>query len=523
MSTNALNAVYKTAVVAIEESILIQDAIAAADHIHIAGAYMSSTPFVANQVYVLRDDSFATGTNGLPNAERVLVTSIAGLTSTAYPSGHRVVSPSSYATISLLISGEGLTAGDRFFTFDGTDSTDGALATAKGSAIVAGDSFLVASSSSVTSTATVADFGYLVTGSITVTGFTSAGWTGGLVGSYTKANNASVLTPGQEVVPTSTDFNCRFKTLTDAPKIDFDDESSRFATGDEGRDLSIAGARSCEINFTEKLAWGGAVSTVPKWAKLMKVMGHLLRKWTTTGIEILPLTHANEITATVWITTPENGMSPAGCCYRYVGAHGGNGCSISGGKIGDPYMLTGKLMATYIGTQELTLAQTRILTAPETSIPEVMLNNVVSVPARVNGSTTSKEIEISQFSLDFGGVVNPFINQKTSTGFAYYATQDRDPKLTMNPYHVRKSLDDIDYIVTNMITGEVSIKSAVTSPHITIFVPNAQLLSPALAAREGYVNTNRTYRALRNNLTGTVTDNTIPDQCMYSILIGARA
>jgi len=243
---------------------------------------------------------------------------------------------------------------------------------------------------------------------------------------------------------------------------------------------------------------------------------------------------------------------------------------------------------------ELPLSQVRTLTSPDTQTPEVMLNNLVTVPAVYgkiipdamaptancasfetmaaantalnlvgcrfytadgtdfgDGSLTAakgaplvpgdafvaenlegeitpipqtgnKNVEVSQFSLDFGGTVNPFIDQSTATGNAYYATQDRDPKLTLNPYHVKKTLDDIDSVVSNMITGPVSVQSAPTSPHITIELPNAQLLSPAIAAREGYLSTTRTYRALRNNITGAPMDASLPDSAMYEILIGQR-
>ena len=454
MSSTALNQVYKTAIIGTEEALITTDVAPSDTSIHVSGKYMTQTPFTANQIYVLRDNTFASGTNGAPNAERVMVTSVAGLTAVAL--------------------GDGI--------------------------------------------------GYTVSGTVTVLGWSqSSGWSGGAVGTYTIANGGSILTPGQEMALQSADFNCRFKTLTDAPKVEFDDESSRFATGDEGRDVAIAGARSAEINFTEKFAWGGAVSTVPVWAKLMRSMGHLVRKWTTTGIEILPHTNANEITSTIWVISQENGMAPTSTIYRYAGCHGGNGCSISAGKIGDPYMLTGKYSGAYIGTTEISAANARVLTSPETSIPEILLNNTLTVPARVIGSTTTKNIEISQFSLDFGGVVNPFIDQSTSTGYAYYVTSDRDPKFTCNPYHTRKTSDDVDYIVTNQTAGEITLKSAPTSPHITIYIPNAQLLSPAIASREGYVNTNRTYKCNRNNLTGTAVDSSIPDYAMYSILIGARA
>lgn len=453
MSTNALNQVYKTAILAVEEATLSADADAGDTTIQVGIRCMTETPFIAGDArpYTIMDYTWDSIPNGLPNAERFVITSIDGTS----------ISPNS----------------------DGV--------------------------------------GYLWYGTLHIAADTTAGWSGGLVNSYTMAESASVLCPGVEMAIQSYDFNCRFKTLTDAPKIDFDDESSRYATGDEGRDFSISGARSGEITFTQKLAWAGSTSAMPVWSKLMRTMGHLPKRYTTTGIEFIPHTWANEITATIWIAAPENGASPSTTVYRYKGAHGGNGSSIGASKIGDPYMLTGKYSAAYVGTMELSVAQTRELTSPETSIPEILLCNTVTVPARVNGATTTKAVEISQFNLDFGGVVNPMIDQASCTGYAYYVTSDRDPRFTCNPYHVRKSIDDVDYVVSNEVSGTVKVQSALTDPHITIEVPNAQLLSPALASREGYVNTNRVYRPMRNSL-GTPKNGDLPDQTMYSILIGAR-
>ena len=597
MSSVALNQVYKTGILALEQC-AITASIAAGDKVAtVKDAYMSYAPFVVGHRYLLMDDTFTVGANGVPNAEWITVTNISSL------------------VIAL--------------------NTDG--------------------------------IGYSVTGTL---GFTGDGTGGGTVNAYSKEQNSRILTPGQEKVILSADFNCRFKTLTDAPKIDVDDEAERFATGDEGRDQSIPGARSGEITFTEKLAWAGSVSTRPVWEKLMLSMGHLAKTYgigtptspgkgnvgsayadldaliagyslhlggkfftkdgtdTTdgalatakgsalqqndsfevtqvspsgtvsylgkAGIGYLPHTWANEITATIWIIMPENGMNPTSTIYRYRGAHGGNGSSISTSKVGDVYMLTAKYSAAYVGTTEIPLSVARVLTAPETNIPETMLNNLVSVPSiyghiipqattpeancafyanlaaliageklgayvrfytddgtdtqdgaltaikgsalvpgdafTIGGAGTTcsnsqpiKQVEVSQFSLDFGGVVNPFIDQSTSTGNAYYATQDRDPRLSINPYHTRKTLDDIDSVVTKVLTGAVTIQSALSNPHFTIELPNAQLLFPAMASREGYVNTNRVYRALRNKITSSPANADLPDGAMYEILIGARS
>jgi hypothetical protein len=383
------------------------------------------------------------------------------------------------------------------------------------------ESIKITNVASIVATPISGDMGYTITGSLTIAGGPT--FAGGLVNGYLAANNPTLLNPGVEISIQSADFNCRFKTISDAPKIDFDDEASRYAAGDEGRDLSIAGMRSAEITFTQKLSWAGAVTTAPLWAKLMRTMGHIWRKYTTTGQGFLPMIHANEVTATIWVISPENASAPAAVVYRYCGAHGGNGSSIATSKVGDVYLLTGKYSAAFVGTTDITWAQARLLTAPQTTTPEVMLNNVVTAPMRVGGSTVQGNLTISQFSLDFGGVVNPLLDQSTSTGIAYYGTQDRDPRLSINPYMMRQTLDDVDYIVSNQVTGKITIASSQASPHITVEVPNGQMLSPALASREGYVNTSRVYRCLRNDLGAGAVDSALPNSVMYQILIGSMS
>ena len=523
MSSTALNNTYKTGILAMECSALSADVAIAATTIHCTGIYMTQTPFVIGQEYTIMDgglnkpNTWTSGANGLPNAEKFMLIAA---------------------------------------TQTSTPQADGV--------------------------------GWSVASVLTVQGFgTGSLWTGGLNNAYTQANGAIVLTPGVEMSIQSADFNCRFKTLTDAPKVAGDDEASRFASGDEGRDLTIMGERTGEITFTQKLSWAGSVTTVPTYDKLMKTMGHLLKAYTTTGLEYLPHTWANEITATIWIIAPENGASPTSTVWHYRGCHGGNGSGIGSGKVGDVDMLTAKYSGAYVGMSELSNAQARILTSPTTSIPEVMLNNAVTIPSvyghavtqpgtpyasvtalvtaevlavgdrfYVTGSTDNgdgslatakssaltagdaftvatsstctyvtneRQVQISQWNLDFGAVVNPFYDQSTSTGPAYFAQQDRDPKLTINPLTPKKSLDDFDLMVSKAITGPVTIASALSNPHITVGAANAQCMYPAIASREGYVNTNRNYRCLRNNLGAGATDSALPDGCMYGVLIGARS
>ena len=74
-----------------------------------------------------------------------------------------------------------------------------------------------------------------------------------LVNTYT-APTASILTPGVPVVLQNKDFNCRIRNITGLPKVDFDGETEKFATGDFRKDLGIATTQEGDITFEEKVA-----------------------------------------------------------------------------------------------------------------------------------------------------------------------------------------------------------------------------------------------------------------------------
>lgn len=397
---------------------------------------------------------------------------------------------------------------------------------------VAGNTYMVTDSSNISSVSgqpnseqIVVDF---ISDSTSISNPDGLGWlthctlhtTEEIVNNYIVDNKPVVLCPGVEMALQSTDFDCRFKTVTHTPKIDFDDESSRFATGDEGRDLSIAGARSGEINLTEKFSIGSTDPygiNPPKWDKAMISCGHVRNKYGSgIGYEYIPSIYANERTATIWIFAREDSVSQNGMIWRYCGCHGSY--SVGASKVGDVIMNTFKFNGAYVATAQIASKYFRVLTSPDTTIPEIMINNTVTVPAIVDDTITTKNVQISSWSLDSATTLNPLIDQGTTTGYSHFVGNDRDPKLTINPYHTSKNLDDLDTLVSTQVTGTCTIETNQT----TFEICNGQTLNPAIASREGYINTNRTIRALRNNLGDGATDTDLPDSCMYSVLIGMR-
>lgn len=519
MATNALNATQKFAIMALEASYLTADADAGDSTLTITGNYVTATPFTVGGIYTIIDNSAGSTNPLLRNSERFMVTDISGLTAT--PIGGGII-------------------------------------------------------------------GYTVAGTLGILAESSySGYILPLQRAYTMALGAKILTPGVMAAVTLTDFNCRFKTISDNPKIEFDDEASRYATGDEGRVDSISGMQTCEISFEQKLGRSSnSNTTMPVWGKVMEACGHVVQQY-AAGIGFIPHSTANFITASIWVFYPDtqHSASSSVTIFRYSGAHGGNGCTIGASKIGDVYTMNIKMMARF--SDSITNAYHPYATLSTTeSKPEVMLSNTCSVPSAIGlgvvansyaslaaivtafslgvgstfyirtvgdttdnalvgvkgsalvvgdsfklltGSTCSytgrvKTVSISSWSIDMGGTVNPVYNQAESTGISHYETTDRDPKVSINPYMVKKLEDDVFDVAKLGITGELKILSQSTGiPNVTLLVPRAQLMSPTMAAREGLLSTNRTYRCLRNNNGVDTSSSLLPAYAMYEILIGARA
>jgi hypothetical protein len=336
------------------------------------------------------------------------------------------------------------------------------------------------------------------------------------VGAYAAAAGASILTPGHEMVLTSADFNCRLRGISLTPKWDEDDANSKFATGDHGEDQSIAGARTGEISFSEKIAVPNYsdLSAMPVYAKFLRGLGMEIVLYPTHGIEFMPMASADNTTMTLWFIYKENAALPRATAFCFAGCKGTGDISAAG--IGKPYMIMGKFSGKYTRTTDLTNAQILVLTAPETTLPEKMLSNNVAISF---SGVTATNLYISQFKLDLGNEVTGLINQGDSTGYDYFSVVTRKPRFTVDPIMKLKANDDFDSTVTNEVTGTIQVTSALASPHITINVPSAQLVSPAIAAREGYVSQNRTYRCLRN--TGATLS--LPVEAAWSMLFGTRS
>ncbi len=288
----------------------------------------------------------------------------------------------------------------------------------------------------------------------------------------------------------------------------------------------VAGTGAISAFSTTPIAGGAGYTTgvgnvtsnnvTPVWSKFMRGCGHKAKVYTTKGIGFQPLAETDDVTMTIGVIQIQSGAAPKGLMMLFSGCKGDG--SIGADGIGKPYNFQATFTGKYASQTDVTNANLLALTLPETALPEKMLSNVVQT---TNGGV-SIPLQISKWTLAFGNKVDFIDNQADPTGYFFWLRTSQDPKLTIDPLLLQVSQEDLKNNIQNEQLVDVQIQSALTLPHITIEMPNSQLMSPSYDARNNEVATSRTYRGLRNNLGYGAAQSAIPDECMYEILIGSR-
>jgi len=316
------------------------------------------------------------------------------------------------------------------------------------------------------------------------------------------------ITAGTAETLAAEDFNCRCYAPEVTPILDVDDEGAKFATGDHGETTSIIGAQSGTISFTEKLAWGGAVTTVPNWFKWFNACGYETQTYTTTGVGLWPKKTQDCKSLTMWVVDVARCANPVGLAYKFAGCVGTVefGCDGIGKPITAKFTFTGKLTSIEnISAQDL--AALNVLTSPDTELPDKLLNTTLTF-----GATSFK---ISSFKLTAGNAVTPVIDQSEATGYTTYGISKRTPRFSCNPLVQSFSVDNPYGRIMNETTDAITM----TMTNIIIKAPVAQLLSATVANREGLVSWDQNYKLCRNGSS----DSDLDDECTHEILIGTKS
>ena len=257
----------------------------------------------------------------------------------------------------------------------------------------------------------------------------------------------------------------------------------------------------------------------PQWAKFLRGMGHIAKTYSTVGLGLQNIAAGDRVTMTLGVCYVQGGGSPNGQMFTFAGCSGDGQLGADG--LGKPWTIKGSFTGKFIGNQDLTPSQILTLSGMETAMPEKLLSN--SVNTTDNVSATIVSMRVSKFEYAFGNKVSSVDNQSDPTGYDYFMIKEREPKITFDPYLKPISEEDVIGIVENENSFDILIKSALSTPNITIEAPRCQLMNPTFGAKDGVVDTSRTYRLLGNNLGGGAVQSAIPDECSCEILLWSRA
>ena len=309
------------------------------------------------------------------------------------------------------------------------------------------------------------------------------------------------------------DFDMRLRNIDFTPDIPVDDEGSKYQNGNHAEDESIHGAQSVSIKCSSRMYWGGAVATPPDWWKLAKICGSGVVSYTTVGRGLVGRQAYDDQTGTIWIQDTQIGTSggPVTTLYKFAGCMGN--MTIHADKPGDPWVVDFEIKGRLVDVVDGTAL---VLTGPSTELREIFLSNTFTI-----GGVAKK---ISKFSFTTGNTVSPLQNQADATGYSHFVISRRQPRFSCDPLAVKQATDDWLNTMLTEGTGPIILTSAAATPHFTLKIVDAQLLSNAMASREGLVAWEQNYKALMNGpAAGSLIDSALTYEDTWELLQGAKA
>jgi len=317
-------------------------------------------------------------------------------------------------------------------------------------------------------------------------------------------------TKGTAETLVDSDFDVRIRDISapDLSNIGVDDESSMFATGGHGGDISIIGERPVTLSCSIKLANGGASATEPLSWKFLKACGLVSKTYSTNGVALQDSVDGDDATMTLGVYDIQMGSTPTAVLYSIAGSMGD--CTIGCEGVGMPVKMDFEFTGKIASVSDVANADIPVLTSPNTTTPAKGLSNTVTI----NGSSA----KINSWSLALGNTVAQIKSVGESTGIFHSVIQARNPVLTLDPYQQSVANEDVFAALVGETTGVVSVSTGEAIP-FTLKIPVAQLLPYSIEDRDGLTSHSRQYRALRN----AGSDSDIADESTFELLQGARS
>lgn len=300
---------------------------------------------------------------------------------------------------------------------------------------------------------------------------------------------AAETTPGTAVTLTSSHSDTRVWDLqVGSIEVPFDQDPSKYATGDPFLGESIPGPTMGTVTFTTKFVnkTGG---TEPNWTKFAKTAGCHVSGYTGpcgTGFIVFPTAHAMESGLSIGIYDKERGFNPSGLFYQFAGCMGN--CVISTEGTGKPYNMAWEFKGKLNDINDINAASIPALTSQDTEIPDKFLNGFIAMSGTAEFSGC-----ISTMEFNFGNTVSPVECQNSSTGYSKYAIVSMEPSLTINPLVTRNT----SYDAWSKLTSGTIERVWISTSMFSLMIPRAQIMSLASADVDGIQRYTITMRPLR--------------------------
>lgn len=323
---------------------------------------------------------------------------------------------------------------------------------------------------------------------------------------------------------TSSDGDVRVRTVElSTLQVEFDDESSKYLTGDHTHDEAIAGIARGTIDFSIKMAMGemvfatsGATTSTPKlpYKKYLESAGLTVSASPSTDYAVedgywllSPEKEADELTSTIALYDIETGSTGKGIEYKLAGCMGTFQLNVEG--TGKPFM--GQFSMQGKVSDVANVAHANLPTFDDdaclSTIADPMLNTIVRI-TEVNQDGSAKvgatpySMCLNKFGLDGGITVAEIQCQSDQYGIKNNVITTRDPRITCSPMLV--SITDFDFwsAMDDMKTYKLEILAyrdpAKTKLGLSVIAPRCQLIQANGADDNGFRRQDMTFRPLRN-------------------------
>jgi len=299
-------------------------------------------------------------------------------------------------------------------------------------------------------------------------------------------------------------------------QVDFDNESSKFATGDHTKDNAVSGIARGSVGFDVRNSVGYASHT---GATLDTQHLEYSKYLVGCGLNMTTIAPSDEVTDdgkfvfkpavsadcnTVSVELVDRKGDYA-IGYKFAGAM--SNLVIKADGAGKPITSTFDFKGKVSSLEKYENAgvvpeytdDNRNVDA-EKQLSTTFLSTVIRFTPLGKGGVegTPVEFDVDTFNFDAGSTVVESTSQADPFGIKTNVITGREPMFTIDPD--LKSLDDFDFwsTITTSVEQKIElVRSVGTVESFKLEIPRSQIMSPEINGKDGFVNNKLTCRALR--------------------------